>query len=158
MLKRSARTFLERLGVTGAEVSILVTTDAEIRRLNREWRNKNEPTDVLSFPAGNEGLRRGRDRDDQAIALGDVAISLDTARRRCDREGTSLASELSRYLAHGLLHLLGFDHERSSRDAKIMAQLEGFLLGTSGMLGSRCQSVVPSNRWRARRLRGRRTE
>lgn len=130
VLRSRARDFLGKLDLEEVELSILLTTDEEIRGLNRRFRKKNKPTDVLSFPAGPPGpLPPGMPRP-----LGDLAISLDTARRMAERDGRSLAFELSRYLAHGLLHLLGYDHERSEREARRMAKKEAELLGLPGML------------------------
>ena len=119
-LRTDARVFLRALK-TGGELSILVTSDAAIRRLNKTWRVKDRPTDVLSFGAGS-GL------------LGDVVISIDTARRQAKEHGHSLADELARLLAHGLLHLLGYDHEQPT-DARRMARAEVALLGSVGLVG-----------------------
>ncbi|HEY0840004.1 MAG TPA: rRNA maturation RNase YbeY [Vulgatibacter sp.] len=130
VLRARAREFMAKLGKGKAELSILLTTDGGIRTLNRRFRGKNAPTDVLSFPAGDEGpLPPGMPRP-----LGDLAISLDTARRRAIEDGRSLSFELSRYLAHGLLHLLDYDHERSEAEARRMARAESRLLGLPGML------------------------
>jgi probable rRNA maturation factor len=129
VVRMRAHEFLDKLGMQGAEVSILVTTDPRIRKLNKEFRGKNEATDVLSFPAGDSPSIPG-----QPLFVGDVAISLDTARRRAVEDGRTLAFELSRYLAHGLLHLLGYDHEKSERAARVMARREAELLGLPGML------------------------
>ncbi|AKU90598.1 rRNA maturation RNase YbeY [Vulgatibacter incomptus] len=138
ILRARAREFLEKLGKGDVELSILLTTDPGIQELNRRFRRKNRPTDVLSFPAGNEEpLLPGF-----PIPLGDLAISLDTARRRASEDGRSLAFELSRYLAHGLLHLLGYDHEVSEREARRMARKEAELLGVPGMLAD-AQGVGP---------------
>lgn len=125
-LAAEAERHLEALALRGAELSLTLVGDAEIRRLNRRWRAKDAPTDVLSFPAGpwvGAGPR----------LLGDVVISLDTARRQARELGVSLRSELSRYLVHGLLHLLGFDHHRAG-DARRMRAAERRLLGDEGML------------------------
>jgi probable rRNA maturation factor len=113
---------LRSLRVRG-ELSVALVGDAAVRRLNREWRGKDRPTDVLSFPQE----ARGR-------LLGDVVISLDTARRQAREGGWSLAAELRRLLAHGLLHCLGHGHERRT-DARRMAAAERKLLGRSGMVG-----------------------
>ena len=83
-----------------AEVNVLVTGDAEVRRFNRQFRNKDKPTDVLSFPGGDEEF------------AGDIAISAATAARNARRLGHSTADELKVLLLHGLLHLAGYDHER----------------------------------------------
>jgi probable rRNA maturation factor len=83
-------------------VSVLLTTDTEIRRLNRRFRGKNKATDVLSFPAGEAS--RGN-------VAGDLAISIPTARRQAAEQGHALAVEVKVLMLHGLLHLAGYDHE-----------------------------------------------
>ncbi|HWV37580.1 MAG TPA: rRNA maturation RNase YbeY [Vulgatibacter sp.] len=146
VLRARAEEFLDALG-EDAELSILLTTDGVIRALNARFRAKDEPTDVLSFPAGDDApLPPGAPR-----TLGDLAISLDTARRRSREDGCSLAFELSRYLAHGLLHLVGYDHERSQAEARRMAREEARLLGLPGMLAD-AQGIDPGGA--ARRSRG----
>lgn len=109
----------------------MLVRDPEIRELKREWFGKDEATDVLSFPGG-ETLVGPRQ-------LGDIVISLDTARRAAREFGTTLERELALYLAHGLLHLLGHDHQ-NRRDARAMEKLERKLLGHAGML-SRSEDV-----------------
>ena len=84
------------------EVTVLLTTDAAIRKLNRQFRNKNKTTDVLSFPA--EGIGA------EEIA-GDLAISVPTALCQASEQGHSLATEIKVLILHGLLHLAGHDHE-----------------------------------------------
>lgn len=127
VVRTKAREFLGKLELEG-ELSILLTTDAGIRELNRSFRGIDRATDVLSFPGGEP-------HPGQPPFLGDLAISLDTARRRAREDGRSLAAELARYLAHGLLHLLGYDHEASEAEARKMASMEAALLGEGGMLG-----------------------
>jgi probable rRNA maturation factor len=126
-LRARAAAFLAALGRAEAELSILLVTDRRIRALNRAWRGKDEATDVLSFPlsepAGNGPL------------LGDVVISLDTAGRRARAEARPVSRELDRYLAHGLLHLLGYDHERAE-DARVMAAKEAELSRGEGLVGA----------------------
>jgi len=95
-----------------AELSIVLVSDGEMQRLNRRWRRKDRPTDVLSFPLDAGGL------------LGDVVISVDTARRQAAEQGTTLGREADRLLIHGLLHLLGYDHERSPAAARRMQRRE----------------------------------
>lgn len=94
-------------------VSVLLTTDAAIRRLNRQFRGKNKATDVLSFPAAMPSqvskARPGTPRI-QEIA-GDLAISIPTARRQGEERGHSLTIEIKVLMLHGLLHLAGYDHE-----------------------------------------------
>lgn len=128
MVLRTARRYLRELDLAGCELSLTLVTDAAIRRLNREWRHKDKPTDVLSFPAGEPLPGAVGPRP-----LGDIAISLDTAARAAKQNGTELEDELRLYLAHGLLHLLGFDHHRPG-EARQMAKMEARLLGSGGML------------------------
>lgn len=111
-LARFAARAIEAAGAAGA-VSVLLTGDERLRELNREFRKKDKPTDVLSFPAfagegdfpGNGGRRR---------SAGDLAISLETAARQAESFGHSLETEVRVLILHGALHLAGFDHEKDS--------------------------------------------
>ncbi|HEX7489786.1 MAG TPA: rRNA maturation RNase YbeY, partial [Anaeromyxobacteraceae bacterium] len=132
-LRQRARRYLSALGCDRAELSLLVVGDAAMRRLNRAWRGKDQPTDVLSFPAGGPGA-----------LLGDIVISLDTAQRAAREEGRGVGAELDRYLAHGLLHLLGHDHERPV-DARRMAEAEDALVG-EGMVRAAQRTPSPPSR------------
>jgi probable rRNA maturation factor len=123
-VERRARAFLEQLDVRGVELSVSLVGDRTIRRLNRTWRKKDRSTDVLSFPAGESPRGAPGPRP-----LGDVVISVQTARRVSRQDGRALHAEVDRYLAHGILHLLGYDHEKSPREAKRMLALEESLLG-----------------------------
>ncbi len=114
---------MRAMKLDGTELSLSLVSDAQIRRLNRDWRKKDKATDVLSFPVG-------------SVLLGDVVISLETARRVAKQHAVTLRSELDLYLAHGLLHLLGYDHHTAS-ERKAMASLESRLLGAAGMLTRR---------------------
>lgn len=125
-LVRLATRFLKALKLGNVELSLALVRDDEIRELNALWRRKNKITDVLSFPAG-EMPGPGRRQ------LGDVVISMDTARRAAKDFDSSLAEELDLYLAHGLLHLLGYDHH-TPVEARRMEALERKLLGRSSML------------------------
>jgi probable rRNA maturation factor len=126
-LRAKAREFLAALGRPDAELSLLLTTDARIRRLNREWRRKDRPTDVLSFPLS--------DPPGAGPLLGDVVISIDTAVRRGGDDARAVRKELDRYLAHGILHLLGYDHVRRA-DAVVMAAREEALVRADGLVGA----------------------
>lgn len=127
-LRQRAHRYLSALEREGAELSIVLLSDRAIRALNRAWRGKDRATDVLSFPAPWPGP-----------ILGDVAISLDTAIRVARQERQPVGTELDRYLAHGLLHLLGHDHERPA-DARRMAEEEDRLVG-EGMVGRAAKSA-----------------
>jgi len=119
---RNARRLLTALRRRDAELSILLVSDAEMRRLNRTWRDRDRTTDVLAFAQG-EGEGGVPDG-----LLGDVVISVDTARRQAAERGLTLAAEADRLLVHGLLHLLGYDHEVSEREARRMQRRERALL------------------------------
>ncbi|MGB6974540.1 MAG: rRNA maturation RNase YbeY [Terracidiphilus sp.] len=103
------------------EVTVLLTTDKAIRRLNRRFRKFNKATDVLSFPAGS--LAAG------AMA-GDLAISVQTARRQAEAQGHALSMEIKVLVLHGLLHLAGYDHET---DDGQMARRERWLRARLGL-------------------------
>lgn len=107
-----------RLEVGAGEVSVLLCDDEEIASLNQRFRGKAGPTDVLSFPDRTEG-------PDGCLHLGDIAVSLETAARQARGVGWDLDREVKRLLAHGILHLLGYDHEA---DGGEMHELEGDLL------------------------------
>ncbi len=109
-----------------SELSIVLADDAAVRELNRAYRGVDAATDVLSF-AQSEGGEFARP-EGEAPHLGDVIISLDTARRQAAEYGLALQDEVSHLLVHGVLHLLGFDHEQPE-DAQIMRAHEDSILG-----------------------------
>ena len=120
-----ATAVLNRLNCTDAELSILITDDREIHALNAEYRGKDKPTDVLSFALGENGGVCG------AEILGDLVISLPTARRQAREYGVTVKEELLRLLIHGTLHLLGYDHEKvAPRIAARMRRTEEKLYGS----------------------------
>ena len=94
------------------EISILFIGDQRIRELNHQFRDIDLPTDVLSFPQ----ILAGELEVPGALVLGDVAISLETARRQSEEHGLSFEEELTLLLIHGILHLLGYDHEISGQE------------------------------------------
>ena len=127
----------QAVGLTG-EVEVLLTSDAELKRLNRSFRGKNKATDVLSFPAFvPEGFPAGFPVPDTA---GDLAISLETAARQANAFGHSLENEVRILLLHGLLHLSGLDHETdngemAAREAELREKLrlpKGLIARTVG--------------------------
>jgi probable rRNA maturation factor len=111
-LEAAASRWLEELGEDSAELSIVLTDDAEIHALNRDYRGRDRPTDVLSF-----AQREGEGPVDESL-LGDVILSVPTAERQARERGQSVESELLELLAHGLLHLLGYDHEISEEEER----------------------------------------
>ncbi len=135
LLERRARLLLAACDRPTAELSILLTDDPGIASLNEEWRGRAGPTNVLAF-AMQEGEPGGRDD-----ILGDVVISVDTAGREATVHGTTLHERLTELLVHGLVHLLGLDHERSEAEARRMAARERQLLDQLQILERR-ESMV----------------
>jgi probable rRNA maturation factor len=116
-LRRIAEKMMAVLRVDSCELSILLCDDETIHRLNFKHRGKNRATDVLSFPL--------MDPDDETLqtleggALGDIVISLDTAQRQAARAGHDLLDEVRVLLAHGMLHLLGYDHQTDDQETEM---------------------------------------
>jgi rRNA maturation RNase YbeY len=115
-LIKAAQTALSRHGMDG-EVCILLTDDAALAELNRRFRSLDEPTDVLTFPAGNSSIVGSEP------LLGDIAISVDYAERQAAARGVSLSQELGYLAIHGALHLAGFDDETESDRAEMMTEM-----------------------------------
>ena len=132
-LKRIAGTVVEaaliRLELDqagGAELSIVFTDDAHIKLLNRKFRQKNKPTNVLSFPsapAANGGI---------GPILGDIVLAAETVSREAGAGALTLEAHLSHLILHGFLHILGYDHENDG-EAKVMEGLETAILGGIGI-------------------------
>lgn len=122
----------QAVGLAG-DVEVLLTSDAELKRLNRSFRGKNKATDVLSFPAFvPEGFPAGFPIPDTA---GDLAISLETAARQADSFGHSLEDEVRILLLHGLLHLSGLDHETDDGEMAVReAELRDKLRLPNGLI------------------------
>jgi probable rRNA maturation factor len=122
-LKRAAGEALARSGLKGkSSLTVLLSNDAKLRALNRDFRGKDKATNVLSFPAAanEEGYR------------GDIAIAYGVTAREAKEAGKSFADHATHLVVHGVLHLAGYDHERP-RDAKIMEPLEVKILATLGI-------------------------
>jgi probable rRNA maturation factor len=124
-----------------AEVSVLFVNDRKMRELNLQYRGKDKTTDVLSFPQysaevrkcgsdGTKGFQTSKlpDFRTSALVLGDIVISLPRAKRQALEHGVTFYEEVTRLLIHGLLHLLGYDHERNKYQARKMREMEKELL------------------------------
>lgn len=110
------------------EVSILLADDATVQDLNRTWRGKDKPTNVLSFPAASHPLPDGA-----AVPLGDVVLAYETLVRESAEQDKPLRNHLAHLLVHGTLHLVGQDHELGDAEAKAMEALEIAALATLGI-------------------------
>jgi probable rRNA maturation factor len=114
-------------------VAFLLTDDAEVRRLNRRYRGKNKPTNVLSFPATPDDRIAARETiPGMARHLGDVALALETVRREAKEQGKSVRSHVSHLAVHGVLHLIGHDHQNDT-EAEAMEALETRILAGLGI-------------------------
>jgi len=130
---------LGALGLRGAEVSLLFCDDATIHELNRDHRGKDRPTDVLAF-----AMREGEHGELAGDLLGDVVVSIDTARRQANERGHTTSAEIRFLLAHGLLHLVGYDHPDDGSLRRMLA------LGDGLIAASRLRTLVRKSRNRTR--------
>ncbi len=126
-VRRAIRAVVAAARVEPMEVSVSLIDDDEMRALNARWRGVDRATDVLSFAAQDGAAMPGT--DDQ---LGDLVVSLATARRQARALGHALDVEIAVLVAHGLLHLLGLDHERGDDEAARQAELEMTFLAAAG--------------------------
>ena len=116
-LLRLIENALGDLGPPNSEISIILVNDDKIRKLNKEYRGKDKATDVLAFPQDEEALG-----DQGGPLLGDVVVSVETARQQAREHCLSDEEELILLVVHGALHLFGYDHDRSIKDKKKMQE------------------------------------
>ena len=116
-----------------AEVSVSFVSNQEIRSLNKTYRDKDSVTDVLSFPLTIEDGTREIDTETGNVLLGDVVISIETAVKQANIYGHSLSREIGFLTVHSMLHLLGYDHEKSPLDERIMREKEEAVLEKLGI-------------------------
>jgi len=126
-LRHVAVSCAERLGLKNARFSIIVTDDAYIRNINREFRNDDRPTDVISFSNRENPFPAV---DDTSEEIGEIYISLQRAEAQATEYMVSFVEETKRLIVHGILHLAGYDHERSDQDEELMLGLEEELCRT----------------------------
>ncbi|MBC7950689.1 MAG: rRNA maturation RNase YbeY [Rhodospirillaceae bacterium] len=119
------------LGDDPLEISVVLADDATVQVLNREWRGKDKPTNVLSFAS--------LDDDDAPrppgapLLLGDIILAFETCRAEAVEQGKPMAEHLSHLVVHGVLHLLGYDHEEDEIEAEEMERLEAAILARFGI-------------------------
>ncbi len=124
LLERAGRLLLEATGHGADRLSIAIVNDEEIRRLNRDYRASDRATDVLSFSQEEGDALIDAGARDAPHELGDVVVSLETAARQAKIGNWQLQEELVRLLLHGVLHLLGYDHEGDPGEARKMRAAE----------------------------------
>jgi probable rRNA maturation factor len=125
-LRRRAERMLQALALPAAELSIVLCDDRVIHALNRDHRQHDKPTDVLAF-----ALREGAPVPGTDDVLGDVVISLVTARRQAKQHKHDLWAEVTVLLAHGLLHLVGYDHRTDAEERRMNARADMLVAATS---------------------------
>ena len=118
-----------------AEISVTFVNDEQIHELNREYRNIDRPTDVLSFPLGENG-EYDSNPETGAKMLGDVVISMETALSQAEKYGHSFSREVAYLTAHSVLHLLGYDHETGGLDKVRMREKEETVMNQLGLPNS----------------------
>jgi probable rRNA maturation factor len=138
LLRRQAESAMRTFQVADAELSLVLCDDAFIQPLNLEWRGKAEPTDVLSFPMADPHPPGAPPPPPPGLPhlLGDLVVSVQTARRQADALGHDLETELAVLLVHGLAHLLGWTHETESDAAAMVAAETRALTAIGATAGS----------------------
>ena len=140
LIRKCCHAVLESEGRTDSyEISVTFVNDKAIQELNREHRNIDRPTDVLSFPLGEDG-NYDVNHETGAYILGDIVISIETAFRQAEIYGHSLEREVGFLTVHSMLHLLGYDHEEGKLQERIMREKEEAILASLGI--SRDESFV----------------
>ena len=133
LIRRSCNAVLEFEGFEQpAEISVTFVDNAEIQTLNAQYRGKDMPTDVLSFPLGEDG-KYDVDRDTGACLLGDIVISMEKAMEQAELYGHPLQREVAFLTVHSMLHLLGYDHEQGGLAAVKMREKEEAVLIQLGL-------------------------
>ncbi|MCX9146368.1 rRNA maturation RNase YbeY [Erythrobacter sp. WG] len=113
--------------------SLLFTSDAEVHALNREWRGRDKPTNVLSFPMLERKELEALAADGPPEMLGDIALAHETCAREAAEKGVTLEAHAAHLIVHGLLHLAGHDHVESDEQAEAMERLETRILAKLGI-------------------------
>jgi probable rRNA maturation factor len=114
-------------------VSVLFTSDDEVHALNREWRGRDKPTNVLSFPMLEREELDALGTDGPPVMLGDIALAHETCAREAAEKGVTLADHAAHLIVHGLLHLAGHDHIGSDAEAEAMEAIETAILAKLGI-------------------------
>jgi probable rRNA maturation factor len=134
LIRRCCHAVLISEGFTqNAEVSVSFVSNSEIRRLNKVYRHKDSVTDVLSFPLTAADGTMEINTETGFVSLGDVVISIETAVKQANIYGHSLSREIGFLTVHSMLHLLGYDHEVSKLDERIMREKEESVLEKLGI-------------------------
>ncbi len=135
-IRNAAVKMLRTLGWKEAELSLLLTTDSKIRKIHREFMDDDTPTDVITF-----GAHAGKCSPRHGGYMGDIVVSLDTAKRRSGEFGNTFSYETLFYICHGILHLMGHDDSTKAKSKKMLLK-QARVLKKSGV--ERLSVVIPS--------------
>ena len=127
MVRRKLKAILNDLGCRDRELSVLFVNDGEMTRLNHRYLRREGSTNVIAFPMIEKGVLKSDEPGFETLMLGDVVVCTDTAAREAEAAGVSVEEMVDRLLIHGILHLLGYDHEASEEDATMMEDEENRL-------------------------------
>ncbi len=127
-IQKTAQAILDALASPEAELSLLVVDDEGIAPLNQTYRGRTGPTNVLAFP-----MQEGAFANLNPQLMGDVVISVEACQREADTAGTSFEKRFTELLIHGILHLFGYDHEKSSTEAERMSRKSEALMAHLGL-------------------------
>jgi probable rRNA maturation factor len=133
-VERRLKAMLRALQLEESELSIVLTNDTHIHELNKLYRGKDKPTDVLAF-----AMREGEFSSLAGDILGDVIVSVPTAVRQAQERGVETLAEVTMLLAHGLLHLLGWDHDTAAKDRAMRKETERLVAAATRTRGQRKQ-------------------
>ena len=120
---------LKDLGCHDKELSVLFTDDSRMAQLNSRYLGRKGPTNVLAFPMADPDAQTKQTPAVESVMLGDVVISVDTALNEADEFGETIEHTIDRLLIHGVLHLMGHDHEKAEAEALLMEKEEKRLMG-----------------------------
>jgi probable rRNA maturation factor len=123
---RRARFMLESLQLGNSELSIVLTGDDQIQKLNKLYRDMDRPTDVLAF-----AMREGRFKDIASALLGDVVVSVPRARHQAGERSVPVMTEITMLIAHGILHLIGWDHDTPAKDRRMRTRTDRLCEGAT---------------------------
>src|SRR5205085_6990809 len=138
---RRIRAMIALLQLQKSEISFLLTDDNRVHQLNKLYRKKDRPTDVLAF-----AMREGEFGGLAGDTLGDVIISVPTARRQAEEAGKDVLAEVTMLAAHGLLHLLGWDHDTPAKDRRMKAETDRLLAAAAPRRRSKKRVLKAENR------------
>ena len=141
LVRARATRVLRELGHQKELVSLVLTGDEEIHALNRDYRQKNKPTDVLAF-----AMSEGEFAEHRGAMLGDVIVSVETAARQAQRAKKTVLDEVSMLVVHGILHLLGWDHDTKPKERRMFAE-------TDRLLGIAASAKAPARKKQVKKAR-----